>query len=73
MKMCEKYKVDIVFTGHEHMFKEATYGGVEYIISGGGGVLTQILNYDGGFLHYIAVRVYGDYADCEVRKIFPSL
>ncbi|MDD5174089.1 MAG: metallophosphoesterase, partial [Candidatus Omnitrophica bacterium] len=38
MKMCEDYKVDIVFSGHEHMFREGTYGGVRYVTSGGGGM-----------------------------------
>jgi len=71
MKLCEKYKVDTVFAGHEHMFKEEVYNGVRYIVSGGGGMLIQIPDKDGGFLHYIVVRVYGDYVDYEVRKICP--
>ena len=71
MKLCEKYKVDIVFAGHEHMFKEEVFNGVRYIVSGGGGMLIQIPDKDGGFLHYIMVRVYGDYVDYEVRKICP--
>jgi len=73
MKLCEKYKVDIVFAGHEHMFREAVYGGVRYVISGGGGMFIQIPESDGGYLHYLVVRVYGDYVDYEVRKIFPPL
>ena len=73
MKLCEKYKVDIVFAGHEHLFKEGSYGGVKYIISGGAGMLTQVPDSEGGFLHYIVVRVYGDYIDYEVRKVFPPL
>lgn len=71
MKLFEKYKVDIVFTGHEHMFRKAAFGGVQYITSGGAGMLTQIPESDGGFLHYVVVRVYGDYVDYEVRKVFP--
>ena len=71
MKMCENYKVDIVFSGHEHMFQDGTFGNVKYIISGGGGMLIQIPASDGGFLHYLVVRVYGDYIDYEVRKVFP--
>lgn len=73
MKLCEKYKVDIVFAGHEHMFKEETLGGVKYIVSGGGGMFTHFPKNDGGYLHYLVVRVYGDYVDYEVRKIFPPL
>lgn len=71
MKLCQKYGVDIVFTGHEHMFRAGVFGGVRYLTSGGAGMLTQIPESDGGFLHYIVVRVYGDYVDYEVRKISP--
>lgn len=73
MKLCEQYKVDIVFCGHEHMFKAETFGGVKYITSGGGGMLTHFPASDGGFLHYLVVRVSGDYIDYEVRKVFPPL
>jgi predicted phosphodiesterase len=71
MELCEKYRVDIVFAGHEHMFQEREFGGVRYVISGGGGMLTQIPESEGGFLHYVVVRVNGDYVDYEVRKVFP--
>ena len=73
MKLCEEYKVDIVFAGHEHMYREGTYGGVRYVMSGGGGMLSQIPESEGGYLHYLVVRVYGDYVDFEVRKVFPPL
>lgn len=73
MKMCEKYKVDIVFTGHEHMFKKSSYGGVKYITTGGAGMPMDIPTSDGGYHHYLAVRVVGDYVDLEVRKVFPPL
>ena len=71
MKLCEKYKVDIVFSGHEHMFRKMEFGGVRYIVSGGGGMIPHIPAWDGGYLHYIVVKVYGDYVDYEVRKVFP--
>ena len=73
MKLCEQYKVDMVFSGHEHLFKEKSFGGVKYITSGGGGMPTQIPASGGAFLHYTVVRVYGDYIDYEVRKIFPPV
>jgi len=73
MKLCEKYKVDIVFCGHEHMSAQKTFGGVRYIISGGGGMISNIPNQDGGFLHYTVVRVNGDYIDYEVRKVLPPV
>lgn len=73
MKLCEKYSVDIVFSGHEHMSKTMSFGGVTYVITGGGGIITQIPEWDGGFLHYVVVRVCGDYVDFEVRKVFPPV
>ncbi|MDP2928843.1 MAG: metallophosphoesterase [Candidatus Omnitrophota bacterium] len=73
MKMCETYKVDIVFAGHEHMFREGTYGAVRYVTSGGAGMFIQIPESEGGYLNYVVVRVYGDYVDYEVRKVFPPL
>jgi len=73
MKMCEKYKVDMVFAGHEHMSKQMTFGGVRYMVSGGGGIITNVPTWDGGFLHYTVVRVCGDYVDFEIRKVFPPV
>lgn len=73
MKMCEKYRVDMVLSGHEHMFGAREFGGVKYVTSGGGGMLSVAPSWDNGFLHYIVVRVYGDYVDYEVRRVFPPL
>jgi predicted phosphodiesterase len=73
MKLCEAYRVDMVFSGHEHMYKEMSFGGVKYIVTGGGGMITHIPSPDGGYLHYLVVRVNGDYVDYEVRKVFPPL
>ncbi|MDD3906209.1 MAG: metallophosphoesterase [Candidatus Omnitrophica bacterium] len=73
MKLCEKSKVDMVFSGHEHISKEKTFGGVRYVTCGGGGMPTQIPSSAGAFLHYTVVKVYGDYVDYEVRKIFPPV
>jgi hypothetical protein len=41
------------------MFRAGTFGGVKYVISGGGGALIQIPASDGGYLHYLVVRVNG--------------
>lgn len=73
MKLCEKYKVDMVFAGHEHIFNEQKMGGVSYIVSGGGGMITHFPATEGGFLHYTVVKVYGDYVSYETRRIFPPL
>jgi 3',5'-cyclic AMP phosphodiesterase CpdA len=71
MKLCEKYKVDMVCSGHEHMFNTAKFGGVRYIVSGGGGIITKVPEASGGCLNYVVVRVYNDYLDYEVRKVMP--
>lgn len=71
MKLCEQYKVDMVISGHEHMFKELRHGGVTYLTAGGAGFIPYAPGSSGGFLHYVVVRVYGDYVDYEVRKIYP--
>ncbi|MBP7055598.1 MAG: metallophosphoesterase [Candidatus Omnitrophica bacterium] len=71
MKLCEKYKVDMVLAGHEHMFHEVEHGGVKYVTCAGGGIIPWAPTWDGGYLHYLSIRVYGDYLDYEVRKVFP--
>jgi 3',5'-cyclic AMP phosphodiesterase CpdA len=73
MKLCEKYKVTAVFSGHEHISKKENFGGVNYVVSGGGGILLHLPHSDGGFLHYTVVKVRGDYVSFETRKIFPPL
>lgn len=71
MKLCEQYKVDMVFSGHEHMFREMTHGGVRYLTAGGGGFIPYVRGDQGGYTHYVVVRVFGDYVDYEVRKVLP--
>jgi len=73
MKLCEKYRVDIVFAGHEHMFREARFNNVRYVVTGGGGALSAIPTWDGGYYHYVRVNVNGDYVTYEVRKVTPPL
>ncbi len=73
MKLCEQYKVDIVFTGHEHLFREQEFGGVRYVVSGGAGMPLDVPRWEGGFLNYVVVRVNGDYVDYEVEQVFPPV
>jgi 3',5'-cyclic AMP phosphodiesterase CpdA len=72
-KMCAEYDVDMVFTGHKHMFQEEEFDGVKYIVTGGGGMLIEIPEADGGYLHYVRVMVNQDYVTYEVREISPPL
>ena len=72
-KMCAEYDVDIVFSGHKHMFQRNEFDGVENVCTGGGGMLIEIPEADGGYLHYVRVMVNNDYVTYEVRKISPPL
>jgi len=72
-KMCAEYGVNMVFTGHKHMFKHERFDGVDHIVTGGGGMLIEIPESDGGFLHYVRVNVNHDYVTYEVRKVSPPL
>ncbi|MGB2599770.1 MAG: metallophosphoesterase [Candidatus Omnitrophota bacterium] len=72
-KLCAEYGVDMVFSGHKHMFKSEKFDGVENIVTGGGGMLIEIPEQDGGYLHYVRVMVNNDYVTYEVRKISPPL
>jgi len=72
-KLCARYNVDMVFSGHKHMFKSETFDGVENVVTGGGGMLIEIPEADGGYLHYVKVTVNHDYVTYEVRKVSPPL
>ena len=54
-KICAEYDVDIVFSGHKHMFQRNKFDGVENVCTGGGGMLIEIPESDGGYLHYVRV------------------
>ena len=71
MKLCEKYKVGMVFSGHEYAQREAEFGGVKYIITGGGGTLLIDPSWEGSVLNYLVIKVNHNYVDYEVRKIMP--
>jgi predicted phosphodiesterase len=72
-KLCAEYGVRKVFAGHKHMFKSEWFDGVEYIVTGGGGMLTEIPDSEGGYHHYVRVMVNNDYVTYEVRKVSPPL
>jgi predicted phosphodiesterase len=72
-KLCAAYDVDLVFSGHKHMFKHEQFDGVDNIVTGGGGMVIEIPEADGGYLHYVRVTVNHDYVTYEVRKVSPPL
>lgn len=65
----EKFKVTIVFTGHEHLYLRKLVGGVMHIITGGGGALLYTGEEKGGFYHFILVTVDDDKVQGEVIDI----
>ncbi len=71
MELCDKYGVDIVFSGHEEGHRVAKFGSVTYIVTSGGGTLLIQPASKGGFLNYVLVRVNGKYVDHEVKKVAP--
>lgn len=71
MKMCQDYGVDMVITGHLHMYSANKFSGVEYLTSGAAGMPLEIAYSDGGFLHYVVVKIDGPYVSYEVRKVAP--
>ena len=73
MDLCRNYDVDMVITGHTHMFSSQKFNGVEYLTSGASGMPLEIAYSDGGFLHYVVVKVNGPYVSYEVRKIAPPI
>ncbi|MHB1000365.1 MAG: metallophosphoesterase family protein [Armatimonadota bacterium] len=63
-------KVDIVFSGHEHIFYDKNKDGVRYIITGGAGSpLYESVDGTGMFHHYVLIHVNGDKLDLEVIRI----
>ncbi|MDD3088516.1 MAG: hypothetical protein PHT95_01035, partial [Candidatus Omnitrophica bacterium] len=42
---------------------------VDYIVTGGGGMLLEIPESEGGYHHYVRVLVNNDYVTFEVRKV----
>ncbi|MHB1000885.1 MAG: metallophosphoesterase family protein [Armatimonadota bacterium] len=63
-------KIDIVFTGHEHIFYDRKKDGVRYIITGGAGsLLYKSVDGTGSYHHYVLIHINGDKISLEVVKI----
>jgi 3',5'-cyclic AMP phosphodiesterase CpdA len=61
-----EFKVDAVFSGHEHYYERRTVDGIFYIITGGGGAPMYDKEEYGGFNHFVLVTVDGDKMSAEV-------
>ena len=74
LKICEQYKVNFVFSGHEYIYRIVNFGGVNYMVTGGGGsLLFEAPSWENSSLNYIVVKINGDYIDYEIRKVFPPI
>ncbi len=71
----EKYGVDAVFSGHDHVYQRAEHNGVRYFVSGGGGAPlyprdprpakedTESIIYFERTYHYLRVQVSGAFVE----------
>lgn len=57
MLLFEEYDVDVVFTGHIHMYNETVVNGVRYVITGGAGASLYADEDNGGIYHYMNVTL----------------
>jgi predicted phosphodiesterase len=57
MHLFEEQDVDVVFTGHIHLFNDSTYNGVRYIVTGGAGASLYADESHGGIYHFVNVSV----------------
>ena len=64
----EKYHVEALITGHEHLYDDSVHGGVREIIAGGAGAPLYPSSRGGSFHHYLVVTVDGDHTFLSVVK-----
>lgn len=64
-----KYKVEMVFSGHEHLYLRNAVDGIQHIIAGGGGAPLYAGEKSGGFYHYVLVTIDGEKVSAEVVDI----
>jgi hypothetical protein len=63
------YPVRVVFGAHDHLYRSCgERDGVQYVITGGGGAGGPTPEEEGGFPHYLWVRVRGDQVDWSVIR-----
>ncbi len=77
----EKYGVDAVFSGHDHVYSRADKGGVRYFVSGGGGaplyprsprakaIDRDATRYFERVNHFLRVHVYGDLVEVTAVRV----
>lgn len=70
VKLMSKHSVDHVFFGHIHAYSTATFEGVEYTITGGGGAsLHKQYGKMGSVNHYVVVDILQDSIEMKVVQL----
>jgi len=59
-ELFKKFKVDAVFSGHEHMYHRESHDGTEYIITGCSGAYPYVSAEEGGFYHFLKIDIKPD-------------
>jgi len=57
MTLFEEQNVDVVFTGHIHVFNDSVINGVRYVVTGGAGASLYADENDGGIYHFVNVTL----------------
>jgi len=71
----EAYGVDVVFSGHDHVYERSTVGGIKYVVTGGGGAPLYSASGDWwtevteAVLHYVVVDVEGPRAEVVIKRV----
>ncbi len=69
LTLLKNNNVDIIFVGHEHLFRKTTHDEVIQIITGGAGAPLYAEEEDGGFYHFILVDVYEEKIEGKLYKL----
>ena len=73
----ERYGVDMVFNGHDHIYERSFSNGIWYIVTGGGGAPLRSTDdtvnpqqvYVESALHFCKLRIDGDQIDFEMIRV----
>ena len=72
-KLMTKHSVDHVFFGHIHAYSTATFEGVDYTITGGGGAsLHKQFGKMGSVNHYVVVDIRPESIEMRVVQLIPK-
>lgn len=64
-----EFKVDGVFSGHEHLFDKQEISNTIYIITGGSGANLHVSKYRGGFYHFLIIEIENNSWICKIIDI----